>query len=96
MNANRFELERSQLLASVRLPGHLNRRKTGFILGFHEDAISFLAEIRLLKPLGDPPKGSPLWFWASEILDLAQNRKWLDRATKAVRRGAREPIADED
>lgn len=80
--------ETPPVLLWPRLPARLSRREAAQILNFRdEDSISVLVAAKLLKPLGSPPEGLPMWFATAEILRLSQNIKWLDKATKLVRQG---------
>jgi hypothetical protein len=54
------------------------------LLGFAEHDIPVLIKARLLKPLGSPAQNGIKWFSTAELEALAQDRAWLDRATKAV------------
>ena len=75
-----------QILLWVRLPARVSRREAAYLLNFRdEDSISVLVEEKLLKPLGSPPEGAPMWFATVYILRLSQDVKWLDKATKVVR-----------
>jgi hypothetical protein len=75
-----------QILLWLRLPARLSRREAAHLLNFRdEESISVLVRARLLKPLGNPPEGAPMWFATVYILRLSQDEKWLDKATKVVR-----------
>lgn len=74
------------ILLWPRLPARLSRREAAYLLNFRdEESISVLVRAKLLKPLGNPPEGAPMWFATVYILRLSQNEKWLDKATKIVR-----------
>lgn len=78
--------ESPQILLWLRLPARLSRREAAYLLNFRdEESISVLVRAKLLKPLGDPPEGAPMWFATVEILRLSQDVKWLSKATKVVR-----------
>jgi hypothetical protein len=49
-----------------------------------EHDIPVLVTGRLLKPLGNPAQNATKWFSAVEVLQLAADREWLDRATKRI------------
>jgi hypothetical protein len=74
------------LLALRRLPGRLNVEQTAEILGFLPPDIPPLVRAGLLKPLGGGLKNSVKYFAAADIEQAAQDRKWLDKATRAVSR----------
>lgn len=76
--------ERQSLLNCRRLPGRLTAGEAAAVLGFQDHDITILMEAKLLKPLGKPVPNAPKYFASSELVDLAQNGKWLDDATKAV------------
>jgi hypothetical protein len=75
-----------QIFFWLRLPARSSRRQAADLFGFRdEESISVLVRAKMLKPLGNPPEGAPLWFATAEILRLSQNVKWLDRASRVVR-----------
>lgn len=79
-------IDTPEILLWVRLPARLSRREAAYLLNFRdEESISVLVKAKLLKPLGDPPEGAPMWFATVEILRLSQDIKWLSKATKVVR-----------
>jgi hypothetical protein len=73
-------------LSIRRLPARLNSEQVAQVLGFQPHDIPFLTKEGLLKPLGGGPRNSVKFFAAVEIEELGRDRKWLDRATKAVSR----------
>ncbi len=79
------------ILTLLRPPHRLSTQQTADVLQFRDkDAIGILVAARMLKPLGSPPKGAPLWFSTSVILKLADNTAWLDKATRIVREHVKE------
>jgi hypothetical protein len=54
------------------------------ILGAQDHDIPVLVRARLLKPLGNPTPNSPKYFATCELLRLANDVAWLDRATRAI------------
>jgi hypothetical protein len=72
------------LLNCRRLPGRLNTTETAVLLGFQEHDIPTLVAAKCLSPLGRPAPNAPKYFAAVEIAALAQDRDWLERATKAL------------
>lgn len=72
------------LLTIQRLPARLDAHQTALLLGFAEHDIPVLIRARLLKPLGSPGQNAIKWFSTAELEALAQDRAWLDRATKTV------------
>jgi hypothetical protein len=60
------------------------------MLGFKDkDAVGILVAKRMLSALGNPPRGAPNWFATVTILDLANDAKWLDKASRIVREHVR-------
>lgn len=74
------------LLDARRLPARLNTEQTAQMLGHQPHDIPILTKAGLLKPLGGGPRNSVKYFAAVEVEQLGRDRKWLDRATKAVSR----------
>jgi len=72
------------------LPARLMPEKVAEILGFSPCEISLLMRFGLLKPLGKPAPNAHKYFCAAEILELARDREWLDKATRAVGKHWRE------
>jgi hypothetical protein len=66
------------------LPGRLDVAATARLLGFAEHDIQILMRAGKLKPLGDPAANAPKWFAAVEVIRLAADREWLNRATREV------------
>jgi hypothetical protein len=72
------------ILSCVRLPARLDVNQTAEVLGFLPYEICVLMRFGLLKPLGKPSRNGHKFFCAAEILELSQNREWLEKATRAV------------
>ncbi len=70
--------------ANRRLPARLTAVETAALLGFAEHDMPILMRAKLLKPLGKPEPKASKYFATMEILKLAEDREWLDKATKAV------------
>ena len=66
------------------LPARLGAVETAKLLGFAEHDIQILMAAKKLTPLGDPAPNAPKWFSAIEIIRLAADKEWLNRATKEV------------
>ena len=79
----------SSCLNVRRLPARLNSEQVAQVLGYQSHDIPLLCKAGLLKPLGGGARNSVKYFAAFEIEDLGHDRKWLDRATKAVSRRSR-------
>jgi len=72
------------LLNCRRLPARLNTTEAAVLLGFQEHDMAPLMAAKCLSPLGRPAPNSPKYFAAVEICALAQDRDWLDRATRML------------
>jgi hypothetical protein len=79
-------MNEKSILFVPRLPARLDVNQTGDILGFLPHEIVVLLKTGLLKPLGKPAPNGHKFFCTAEISTLAQNREWLDKATRAVAR----------
>jgi hypothetical protein len=94
---NPYPNELPGILVARRLPFRLSRQQLADLLQFRDkDSIGILVAKRMLPPLGNPPKGAPLWFATSVVLKLAENVKWLDRATRIVREYVKEKNAGDN
>jgi hypothetical protein len=79
---SRKELE--ILLTAVRLPACFDSEEAGFLLGFLDHEVTILMGAGLLKPLGKPARNGRKFFGRDYILELGQDRGWLENATRAV------------
>lgn len=70
--------------AARHLPARLDVAATAKLLGFAEHDIPVLVASGRLAPLGDPAPNAPKWFCAVEVVQLATDREWLNRATKDI------------
>jgi hypothetical protein len=77
-------MNEKSILLSSRLPARLDMNQTAEILGFLPYEIPVLMSSGLIKPLGRPAPNGHKYFCADEILDLADDRGWLDRATRTL------------
>src|SRR4051812_2051738 len=68
--------------AAKGLPARLDVAATARLLGFAEHDIQILMASRRLVPLGDPAANAPKWFCAVEMIGLAVDRDWLNKATR--------------
>jgi hypothetical protein len=82
----RSVMKENSLLFMQRLPARLNVDQVGEVLGFLSHEITVLMNAGLLKPLGRPAANGHKFFCAKEILDLSENREWLDKATRSITR----------
>ena len=76
----------TRILFVRHLPARLSSQESAALLGFPESAISILVREKLLKPLGSGPKNTVKYFARIDIERLAVDGKWLDKATRAIRR----------
>lgn len=83
-------MSEKSIMSCLRLPARLDVNQTAEALGFTPHEISVLMRVGLLKPLGRPAPNGHKFFSAMEILELSQNREWLDKATRAVARSWQE------
>ena len=70
--------------AAKDLPARLDVIETAKLLGFAEHDIQILMASGKLTPLGEPAPNAPKWFAAMEVIRLAADNDWLNRATKEV------------
>ena len=73
-----------EILHATRLPARLNLEQAATLLGFAPHDLPILNKLGLLKPLGRPSLWAQKWYSSAEVLILASDRKWLDKATAAV------------
>ena len=66
------------------LPARLDVAETSKLLGFAEHDIQILMAVGKLTPLGDPAPNAPKWFAAIEMIRLATDQDWLNKATKEL------------
>jgi len=66
------------------LPARLDAAATARLLGFAEHDIQVLMRVGRLVPLGDPQPNAPKWFAAIEVIRLATDLDWLNKATREV------------
>ncbi|HKW29801.1 MAG TPA: hypothetical protein VJT54_10725 [Verrucomicrobiae bacterium] len=70
--------------AARNLPARLDVAATAKLLGFTESDIQILMVFGKLTPLGDPAPNAPKWFAAVEMIRLAADQDWLNKATKEI------------
>jgi hypothetical protein len=68
------------------VPARLNTTETAVLLGFQEHDIAPLVGAKLLTPLGKPAPNAPKYFASVDVQECAQNRTWLEQATKILAR----------
>lgn len=77
-------MKENSLLFVQRLPARLDVDQVAEVLGFISHEIAVLMNTGLLKPLGRPAANGHKFFATAEILELSENREWLDKATRAI------------
>jgi len=65
-------------------PARVISNQAAKIIGVTEHDISTLVRARLLKPLGNPMPCGPKYFATCELVTLANDLSWLDKATRAI------------
>lgn len=76
--------QREFMALLARPPARLTVEQVAWMLNCAAHDIPVLVAEHLLKPLGDPqPNGAKL-FATCEVLELAADRAWLNRATHAI------------
>lgn len=78
------EDERQFMTLLSRAPARLTVEQVAWVLNCQPHDIPTLVAARLLKPLGDPPPNGTKYFATKEILEFADDRAWLNRATHAI------------
>ena len=68
----------------VGTPARADVPRAAKMLGVSEHDIPTLVRARLLKPLGNPTPCAPKYFSTCEIIRLANDAQWLDKATRAI------------
>ena len=77
-------LKMTECWAARNIPARINAEKTATLLGFSADDLTVLMAAGHLQPLGKPAPNAPKYFHAIEIMSLAADRAWLDKATKII------------
>jgi hypothetical protein len=67
-----------------RVPARLSAEHTAWVLGFEPRDIPLLVVLELLQPLGNRIPNGTLFFATAEVLELANDRTWLSKATNAL------------
>lgn len=78
--------ENAEFLNLRRLPACLNVQQVAALLGRHEEQVYIIIHGGLLKPLGNPQRGSVKLFPANYILELLGDRVWLEKVQRMVSR----------
>jgi len=70
--------------AELKVGARIDVAQTAKLLGMAEHDIPILVSQGMLRPLGEPAQNSTKWFSAIEVIGLAADRPWLDKATKKL------------
>jgi hypothetical protein len=76
----------AEFLNLRRLPVCLNVQQVAAILNRHEDQIYAIIHGGLLKPLGNPSRGSVRLFATKQVFELGEDLSWLDRVQRYISR----------
>lgn len=67
-----------------RLSARVNAAQAAQFLGMQPEDIPILVRAKLLRPLGTPPPNGSKYFAARRLMELANDEKWLARASDAI------------
>jgi hypothetical protein len=73
-----------EILNVRRIPARLDSAQSARLLGFQPHDVPVLTATKLLVPLGKPAPNGTKFFAAVDVLGCAENREWLDRATRMI------------
>ena len=77
--------EQQQFLARLgRPPARLHAEQAAWALNCQPHDIPVLVAARLLKPLGNPPANGVKFFATADVLELTQDRAWLNKVTATI------------
>ncbi len=77
--------EQQQFLVRLgRPPARLNAEQAAWVLNCQPHDIPVLVGARLLKPLGNPPANGVKFFATADVLELTQDRAWLNKITATL------------
>ena len=66
------------------IPARLNAEQAAWVLNCQPHDIPVLVRARLLKPLGNPPANRVKFFATADVLELTQDRAWLNKVTATI------------
>src|ERR1700722_16469016 len=81
--------EDTQFFNMPHWPARLTAEQAAKVLNCQKHDITVLMREKLLAPLGNPTPNGKKFFETSEILSLADDRKWLQKMTEAIRKAWR-------
>jgi hypothetical protein len=77
--------EQQQFLVRFgRPPARLNAEQAAWVLNCQPHDIPVLVGARLLKPLGNPPANGIKFFATADVVELTQDRGWLNKVTATI------------
>ena len=77
--------EQQQFLVRLgRPPARLHAEQAAWVLNCQPHDIPVLVGARLLKPLGNPPANGVKFFATADVLELTQDRAWLNKVTATI------------
>ena len=74
----------AQFLDLRSLPGRVSSWQAAAMLGFEVQHIPILIFSNLLHPLGAPPYNAPKYFHTKTLQRLAEDERWMARASDAL------------
>lgn len=84
------EQQHKFLKIASQLPARLNVEETAWMLNCQIHDIPLLVEKKLLKPLGNPPRGGQKFFSTLAVQSAMKDQSWLARLTNAIHEGWKE------
>ena len=75
-------IEMIKLMADLGLSARLEVKDTATRLKFTQSDIATLVGAKLLKPLGNPAPNAAKYFSTVQVLTLACDEEWLNKATR--------------
>lgn len=77
--------DQQQFLVRLGRPSaRLNAEQTAWVLNCQPHDIPVLVAARLLKPLGNPLASAVKFFATADVLELTQDRAWLNKVTATI------------
>ena len=65
-------------------PARMTAEQVAWVLQCQPTDVATLIGARLLKPLGDPSPNGTKFFATKDVLELLEDRNWLNRVTLAL------------
>jgi len=83
-SSQKYSVPRQCGFNSGNLPARIDAELTAHVLGFQEHDIPVLISNELLQPLGKPADNARKYFARVEILERAEDTRWLGKATQTL------------